>query len=83
MRDVRAVMRLYEGARAKIKVGTGMSEAFDVRVGVHQGSVLSPFLFVVVMDVVCGHVMESLLFEILYADDLVLLSETIEELQMK
>ena len=80
---VRAVMRLYEGARTKIKVGTGMSEAFDVKVGVHQGSVLSPFLFVVVMDVVCGHVMEGLLFEILYADDLVLMAETMEELQMK
>ena len=78
---VKAVM--YEGARTKIKVGTGMSEAFDVRVGVHQGSVLSPFLFVVVMDVVCGHVMEGLLFEILYADDLVLMAETMGELQLK
>jgi len=80
---VRAVMRLYEGARTKVKVGTGMSEAFDVKVGVHQGSVLSPFLFVVVMDVVCGHVMEGSLFEILYADDLVLMAETMEELQLK
>ena len=79
---MRAVMHLYEGARTKIKVGAGMSEAFDVRVGIHQGSVLSPFLFVV-MDVVCGHVMEGLLFEILYADDLVLMAETMGELQMK
>jgi hypothetical protein len=52
-------------------------------VGVHQGSVLSPLLFAIVMDVVCGDVMEGLLFEILYADDLVLMADSIEELQVK
>ena len=31
---------------------------------------LSPFLFAIVMDVVCGDVMDGSLFEILYADDL-------------
>jgi hypothetical protein len=46
-RLVGAVMRLYEGAKTKVKVGKGMSEAFNVKVGVHQGSVLSPFLFVI------------------------------------
>jgi len=35
------------------------------------------------MDVVCGDVMEGLLFEILYADDLVLMAESMEELQLK
>ena len=29
-----------------------LSEEFDVKVGMHQGSVLSPFPFVVVVDVV-------------------------------
>ena len=80
---VRVVMQLYEGAKTKVKVGKGMSEAFSVKVGVHQGSVLSPFLFAIVMDVVCGDVMEGLLFEILYADDLVLMAESMEELQLK
>ena len=82
-RLVRAVMQLYEGANTKVKVGKGMSDAFNVKVGVHQGSVLSPFLFAIVMDVVCGDVMEGLLFEILYADDLVLMAESMEELQSK
>ena len=49
-----------------------MSDAFNVKVGVHQGSVLSPVMFAIVVDVVCGDVMEGFLFEILYADDLVL-----------
>jgi hypothetical protein len=36
------------------------------------------------MDVVCGDIMvEGLLFEILYADDLVLMADSMEELQLK
>ena len=38
---VRAVMSLYEGAETKVRVGSGLSEGFFVKVGVHQGSVLS------------------------------------------
>jgi hypothetical protein len=74
-RLVGAVMHLYEGTKTKVKVGKSMSEAFNVYVGVHQGSVLPPFLFAMLMvDVVCGDVMNGLLFEILYADDLVLMT---------
>ena len=82
-RLVKAVMRLYEGAMTKVKVGGGMSDGFSVEVGVHQGSVLSPFLFAIVMDVLCEDVREGLLFEILYADDLVLMADSMEELRVK
>ena len=40
---VKAVMSLYEGATTKVRVGSGYSDEFSVTVGVHQGSVLSPF----------------------------------------
>ena len=48
--------------------------------GMHQGSVLSPFPFTVVVDVVTPLASECTLSELLYADDLVLMSETIERL---
>ena len=51
--------------------------------GMHQGSVLSPFLFAVVVDVVTEFAREGALYELLYADDLVLMSETIEGLRNK
>ena len=35
----------------RVKVGGGHSEKLNVGVGVYQGSVLSPFLFPIVLDV--------------------------------
>ena len=37
---VRSVMSLYDGAKSRFM----LSEEFEVNVGMHQGSVLSPFL---------------------------------------
>ena len=38
---VRAVMSLYEGAKTRVRVGLELSEEFEVKVGVHQGSAFS------------------------------------------
>ena len=78
---VQAVMSLYEGSRTKVRVGSGTSDEFEVRVGVHQVSVLSPLIFAIVVDVVTKHARAGLLNEILYADDLVLMSERLEDLR--
>ena len=48
--------------------------------GMYQGSLLSPFLFAIVVDVVTEFAREGVLSELLYANDLVLMSETIEGL---
>ena len=47
-----AVMILYDGAKARVRVGSAYSEEFKVKVGVHQGSVLLPLLFAIVVDVI-------------------------------
>ena len=51
--------------------------------GVHQGSVLSPLLFIIVMEAVTYSVREGLPWEMLYADDLVLVGKCEEELKEK
>ena len=73
-------MILYEGSRTKIRVGSGTLEEFWVRVGVHQGSVLSPLIFAIEVDVT-EHAREGLLNKILYAHDLDLMSESLEDLR--
>ena len=46
------MMAMYERARTVVRTKQGYSTEFEVKVGVHQGSVLSPLLFVAVMEVV-------------------------------
>ena len=58
------------------------SKAFSVRVGVHQGSVLSPLLFIIVLEALSREFREGLPMELLYADDLDLVAE-IEELLLE
>ena len=47
---MKAVMVMYEGAQTVVRTTEGDSKAFNVKVGLHQGSVLSPLLFVIVME---------------------------------
>ena len=47
---VRLVQGLYSNARSHVHVGEGYSEEFEVKVSVHQGSVLSPLLFLIVLE---------------------------------
>ena len=68
-------MSLYEGAKTRVRVDSELSEEFVVKVGMHQGSVLSPFVFALVVDVVFA--IERALCKLLYADDVVLSSERI------
>ena len=41
----------FTGACTTVRTCEGVSEEFDIKVGLHQGSVLSPFLFAIVIDV--------------------------------
>lgn len=60
---VQTVMSLYKGA--KTKVGERYLNEFDVGVGLHQGSVLSPLLFTIVIDVLSESERKGVLFELL------------------
>ena len=76
-------MSLYLGAKTEARVATKLREELPVNVVTHQGSVLSPSLFAMVVDVVTEGAREGLMNEILFADDLVLMVETMEGLSEK
>ncbi len=44
-----AIQSMYADARSIVEVNGKYSEEFEVKVGVHQGSVLSPLLFIMVL----------------------------------
>ena len=71
----KSVMSLYEGARRMVTVHYELLEEFGVKVGMHQGCVQSTFLFALVVDVVTEFARGCA--ELLHADDIVLMSDTI------
>ena len=78
-RLVRLVNMLYENSTSKVKVAGVLSHEFPIKVGVHQGSALSPLLFITILDEISRDCKKGDPWELLYADDLVLTAETREE----
>ena len=77
---IRTVMALYTEVCTVVRTDAGLSESFEVKLGLHQWSVLSPLLFAAVMDVVSSEARRGLPSELLYADDLVIMAPKIEQL---
>ena len=40
------------GPTTSVRTLIGSTESFEVKVGLHQGSALSPLLFIIIMDVI-------------------------------
>ena len=74
------IVRLVQGmyANARNRVGERYSEEFEVKVGVCQGSVLSPLLFIIVLEALSGEFCSGVPWEDLYADDLVIIAGWLE-----
>ena len=68
---VSAIMSTYTGAKIAVRTVYGNSSGFDVKAGMHQGSALSPLLFLIVMEAVSREFTVALPWKLLYADDLV------------
>ena len=73
-------MSVYIGAKTVVRTVYGNSRGFEVKVGMHQGSGLSPLLFVIVMEAISREFRVALPWELPYADDLSVIAETEEEL---
>ena len=80
---VRFVQAMYNNTRSRVRINNTYSDEFGVKVGVHQGSVLSPLLFVIVLEALSCEFRTGTPWELLYADDLVISAETEEGLKMK
>jgi len=71
---------MHIGAKTVVRTVYGNSKGFEVKVGMHQGSGLSPLLFVIVMETISREFRVALPWELLYDDDLEVIAETEEEL---
>ena len=80
---VRVIQSMYDGPTSKIRVNDSYSDNINVKVGVHQGSVLSPLLFIIVLEALSKEFRTGCPWELFYADDLVISAETPELLREK
>ncbi|KAK3510591.1 hypothetical protein QTP70_011795 [Hemibagrus guttatus] len=78
---VRVVQDMYERSRTVVRCAVGQTEEFKVEVGLHQGSALSPFLFAIVMDQLSEEVRQESPWTMMYADDIVICSESREQVE--
>lgn len=75
------VQDMYNRIFTQIKSPAGLSGPFQVGVGVHQGSALSPLLFNLSMDYITRSIQAPTPWCILYADDIVLITKRASELK--
>ncbi|KAK3571029.1 hypothetical protein QTP86_001280 [Hemibagrus guttatus] len=78
---VRVVQDMYEKSRTVVRCAVGQTEEFKVEVGLHQGSALSPFLFAIVMDQLSEEVRQESPWTMMFADDIVICSESREQVE--
>ena len=74
---------IYKGSKAVVRFAIGTTESFKVKVGLHQESTLSPFLFAVIMDRLSDKVKRELPWTMLFADDIMICKETREEVEQR
>ena len=80
--EMRTVEGMYEKTTAIVVVREGASEEFEIKIGLRHGSVLSPLLFISVLDLISRKtVMKGAMKKLLYADDLALVANGKQELQ--
>ena len=74
---------MYEESETVVRCAVGTTESFKVKVGLHQGSALSPFLFAVIMDRLTDEVRREPSWTMLFADDILICEKTREEVERR
>ncbi|KAD6795909.1 hypothetical protein E3N88_06805 [Mikania micrantha] len=83
MRYIEVIKDTYANAKTSVRAPVGDTDLFSVEVGLHQGSALSPFLFAVILDELSRSIQAHIPWCMLFADDIVLVAETKEELNVR
>ena len=68
---------MYANEPNYVCVSEGYREVFEVKVGVHQGSILSMLLFIIVLEALSRKFRSGFPWEDLNTDDLVIIAESL------
>ena len=76
---VRLIQDMYEESETVVRCAVETTESFKVKVGLYQGSALSPFLFAGIMVRITDERRREPPWTMLFADDIVICKKTREE----
>ena len=77
------VKAMYRDPITRVRTTYGLTEGFNVAVGLRQGSAMSPLIFIMIMDFVSKRLPSENLKKLIYADDVAIVAESQAELQQK
>ena len=86
---LRAIRSLYDRSRSLVRIAGSKSDLFPVHVGLRQGCPLSPVLFIIFMDRISRRSQgpegvrfgDNTILSLLFADDVVVLASSSQDLQ--
>jgi Reverse transcriptase (RNA-dependent DNA polymerase) len=73
---VTLIKDMYTNVVTCVKACDDESDTFSIKIGLHQGSALSPYIFTLVMNKIIKDIQEDILWCMLFADDMVLIDES-------
>jgi hypothetical protein len=74
---------MYDNIVTSVRTSDGDTNDFPINIGLHQGSALSPYLFVLVMDEVTRDRQSDIPWCMLFVDDVILVDESRTEVDQK
>uniref|UniRef100_A0A8I6YD54 Reverse transcriptase domain-containing protein n=1 Tax=Hordeum vulgare subsp. vulgare TaxID=112509 RepID=A0A8I6YD54_HORVV len=76
MKYITLIKDMYDNVVTSVRTSDGDTDDFPIRIGLHQGSTLSPYLFDLVMDEVTRDIQGDIPWCMLFADDVVLADDS-------
>jgi len=73
---IEIIKDMYDRVVANVRTYGGITSDFSITIGLHQGSALSPFLFVIVMNELTSAIQDEISLCMLFADNIVLVDKT-------
>lgn len=73
---VNLIKDMYDNVVTSVRTCDGETSDFPIKIGLHQGSALSPYIFTLVMDEITKDIQGDIPWCMLFADDVVLIDES-------